>query len=205
LLLLATIASAYRITIDAGHGGSDPGAIGFGYHEADITLDISLRLRDLLNADSGRWQVQMTRSTDSTVSLEARVNMANNWPAERFVSIHCNSFSDPSANGTETYSYSSSGTAASLRNVIQDEMIDAWGLRDRGVKTADFYVLRETTMPATLSETGFITNSYDIQFLSNANHRQTMAVAHRDALRRHYGYPTTAEEEEAMGKELPLN
>eukprot|EP00004_Rigifila_ramosa_P002576 TRINITY_DN12693_c0_g1_i1.p1 TRINITY_DN12693_c0_g1~~TRINITY_DN12693_c0_g1_i1.p1 ORF type:complete len:218 (+),score=47.35 TRINITY_DN12693_c0_g1_i1:38-655(+) len=191
VLLLAASAVSYRITIDPGHGGSDPGAVGNGLRESDITLDIALRLRDLLVADSGRWQVQMTRTSDSTVELSTRVNMANAWPADRFVSIHVNSFSDPSANGTETYSYSSTGTAASLRNVIQEEMVAAWGLRNRGAKTADFYVLRETTMPATLSETGFITNAYDASFLGSASERQIMAVAHMQALRRHYGFPTS--------------
>jgi len=177
----------YRITIDAGHGGSDPGATAQGYQEKDLTLDISLRLRELLVADRGLWDVQMTRSTDATVSLAARTSMANAWPADRFVSIHINSFSSSSANGLETYSYQEGSTAARLRDRIQDECVKAWRLTDRGSKTANFYVLRETSMPATLSELGFITSPVDIQLLSDPQARQQIAAAHLYALQFHFG------------------
>lgn len=187
---------AVRICIDAGHGGADPGASGFGYAEKDFNLDMALHLRDWLQADTadpsggGQWQVLMTRTTDATVSLAARVDMANAWPAERFVSIHCNAFSDPAADGTETYSYQEGTNSADLRDHIQEEMIAAWGLDDRGSKTANFYVLVHTTMPATLSETGFITSPIDIQWLAeiaDPEARRRMALAHLLALQAHFG------------------
>jgi len=180
-----------RICIDPGHGGSDPGAVGQGYEEADITLDVALRLRNLLNADSGRWTVLMTRTTDVDVSLSGRCTMCNNWPGDRFISIHCNSFSSSSAQGTETFSYQEGTTAAKMRDSIQSEMIKAWGLTNRGSKTADFYVLRNTNMPAALSEMGFISSPVDIVKLRDPNARQQIAAAHMYALRRHYGFASS--------------
>lgn len=186
--------SPIRICVDPGHGGSDSGATGFGLLEKDMNLDIALRLRDLLMADTadpqggGEWDVLMTRTSDVTVSLSARVQVANAWPAERFVSIHCNAFSSSAANGTETYSFAEGGTAAALRNEIHTEMISAWGLTDRGPKTANFYVLRETTMPATLSEVGFITSPIDILKIADPDERQAMARAHLFGLQSHYGF-----------------
>lgn len=173
----------FKITVDPGHGGSDPGAVAQGYEEEFFNRDVALRLRDLLLADRGLWTVQMTRTTDVDVSLEARVNMANAWPADRFVSIHTNSFTSSTATGTETFSYQEGSTAAKLRDSIQAEAIKAWGLPNRGSKTADFYVLRYTTMPATLSEMGFITSPTDIKKLADPTARQAMAQAHLNALR----------------------
>ena len=183
-----------RICIDPGHGGSDTGAIGFGFEEADVNLDVALALRDLLEADTaatsggGNWEVMMTRETDATVSLSARVAQANAWPADRFVSIHSNAFSRSAANGTETYAFAEGTTAAAMRDLIQDEMLVAWGLTDRGVKTANFFVLLNTTMPASLTELGFMTSPIDIQLLSVPDARQEAARAHLFALQRHFGF-----------------
>jgi len=188
----------FKITVDPGHGGSDPGAIGQGYEEEFFNRDVALRFRDLMLGDRGLWTVQMTRTTDVDVSLEARVNMANNWPADRFVSIHTNSYTTSTAQGSETYSYLEGGTAAKLRDTIQNEMIKAWGLVNRGSKTANFYVLRETTMPATLTEMGFITSPVDIVKLRDPNARQQMAAAHLYALRIHFGVLAANETESAI-------
>ncbi|MEM7310798.1 MAG: N-acetylmuramoyl-L-alanine amidase, partial [Planctomycetota bacterium] len=182
-----------RICVDAGHGGSDPGALGFGLEEADLVLDIALRLGDLLEADTldpaggGEWEVLLTRTDDSFVSLQQRVDLANAWPADRFVSVHANAFFDPAANGTETYCFLEGTTAASMRDRIHEEMLAAWGLTDRGTKTAGFFVLVNTAMPASLSETGFVTSPIDVQKLSDPDERQRMALAHLFALQRHYG------------------
>ena len=182
-----------RICIDPGHGGWDPGALGFGFEEADIALDVSLQLATLLEADTldesggGAWDVMLTRDTDEYVSLYDRVSMANLWPADYFLSIHCNAFGDSAANGTETYSFAEGIEAAFLRDRIQERMIDAWGLADRGSKTASFYVLQATTMPATLSELGFITSPVDIQWLTSPAERQAAAIAHLFALQEHHG------------------
>ena len=133
--------------------------------------------------------VLMTRTTDVAVSLQARVDLANNWPAERFVSIHQNAFSDPAANGTETYSFSNGTAAAHLRDRVQEELVQALGLLNRGPKTANFFVLRETFMPAVLSEGGFITNPGDAAVLATPAGRQASAEAHLFGLQRHFGFP----------------
>jgi MYXO-CTERM domain-containing protein len=176
--LVPTLAAAQtKIVIDPGHGGSDPGGVGSGLQEKNIVLDVSTRFRNLLNADS----------SDVFVSLSARAAYSNNNGAARFMSIHSNAFSTASANGTETFSYSEGGTGAALRNLVQAEMIAAWGLTNRGNKTANFAVLRDTAAPAVLHELGFITNAGDAAKLGSATERQKAAVAHLRAIQRHYG------------------
>ena len=193
LLALCAPASAQKIVIDPGHGGTDPGGVGNGLQEKNIVLDVGLRFRDLLNADTadtaggGAWTVHMTRDDDTFVGLSARADYANSLGADRFLSIHSNAFSDPSANGTETFSYTNAGQGAALRNLVQEEMIAAWGLRDRGNKTANFAVLRETAMPAILHELAFITNAAEAAVLGSPEKRQDAAIAHLRGLQRHYG------------------
>ncbi len=184
-----------RVVIDPGHGGTDPGAIGNGIVEKEINLAVGLRLRELLELDTldtnggGEWEVLMTRETDATVSLGARTTLANNWPADRFVSIHHNAFSSSLANGTETFSFANGTLSADLRDRVQEELITALGLLDRGSKTANFFVLRETFMPAALSEGGFLTNAGDAAVLSSSDAVDRSAKAHLFGLQRHYGFP----------------
>lgn len=190
---LAAPAAAQTIVIDPGHGGTDPGGVGNGLQEKNIVLDVSLRFRDLLLADTadsaggGAWTVHLTRDDDTFVGLSARADYANSLGADRFMSIHSNAFSDPSANGTETFSFTDTGDGAALRNLVQEEMIAAWGLRDRGNKVANFAVLRETAMPAILHELAFITNAAEAAVLGSAEKRQDAAEAHLRGLQRHYG------------------
>ena len=180
-------AAAFNIVVDPGHGGDDSGAVGCDLQEHEINLDVSLRLQALLEANG--QQVSITRSTNATVSLLARSDFANAQGADRFVSIHSNSFGDPTANGTETFCHTSGGTSIDLRDKIQREMIAAWGLTDRGGKVADFSVLRETVMPATLSELGFVSNcAVDALFLSDDTRRGQAAQAHLVAIAAHLDF-----------------
>lgn len=193
LLALHGVAAAQmKIVIDPGHGGSDPGGVGTGMQEKNVVLDVSKRFKALLDADTadnaggGKWTSLMTRSTDVFVSLAGRSAYSNNQGADRFMSIHSNAFGDTSANGIETFSLSAAGTAAQLRNLVQAEMISAWGLTNRGNKTANFAVLRDTAAPAVLHELAFITNPTDAAKLGSATERQKAAVAHLRAIQRHY-------------------
>jgi N-acetylmuramoyl-L-alanine amidase len=197
LLFLSTSSlwAGTKIVIDPGHGGSDAGAVGNGLEEADVNLDIGLKFRDWLNRDTadsgggGSWTVYMTRTSDVYVSLSSRTSYANSVGAARFVSIHANAYSSSSANGTETFCYTSgSSYSFAMRDLIQEEMINAWGRTNRGSKTATFYVLRYTSMPASLSETAFITNSGDAYYLGSSYWRDVMGRYHMYALQRHYGY-----------------
>lgn len=189
----ATAGSAVRVVIDPGHGGSDPGAIGNGITEKIINLEVALLLRDLLILDTtdtnggGTWEVLMTRTTDQTVSLSGRVALANNWPADRFISIHHNAFTSSAARGTETFSFANGTTSATVRDRIQEELIAAHGLVNRGSKTANFFVLRETFMPAALSETGFLTSPVDAAVLSAPGASLSTAIAHLYGLQQSEG------------------
>lgn len=177
-----------KIALDAGHGGSDPGAQGFGLQEKAVVLDIVLRARDLLVAEGAT--VLLTRDCDCTVSLQQRTDDANAWGAHRFISIHANACGACGGHGTETYYHDSlppTSTAAKLAEVLQDETIAKWGLTDRGVKQANFHVLRESGMPAALLETAFIDHSGDNAKLASATWRQEMARAVLHAVQRHYG------------------
>jgi N-acetylmuramoyl-L-alanine amidase len=186
-------AQTRKIVIDPGHGGGDPGGTGNGLQEKEVVLDVGLRFKQLLDADTGDpggggdWIALSTREDDTFVPLSARAAFANAEGADRFMSIHSNAFATADANGTETYSFSEGSTGAELRNLVQAEMIAAWGLTDRGNKTANFAVLRETAMPAELHELGFITNAGDAAFLASPEERQRAAEAHLRAIQRHFG------------------
>lgn len=185
--------STYRVVIDPGHGGTDPGAIGNGIVEKEINLEVALKLRDLLVLDTGdsgggaAWDVLMTRTDDTSISLGGRTSLANSWPADYFVSIHHNAFSSSAANGTESFSFSDGTTSAFVRDNLQGELLSAHGLFDRGSKTANFFVLRETVMPAALTEAGFLSNPTDAAVLSAPGSTDRAAEAHLFALQRSVG------------------
>jgi N-acetylmuramoyl-L-alanine amidase len=192
LVAAPSLAAAQKIVIDPGHGGSDPGGTGNSMLEKNVVLDVSKRFRQLLDADTadtsggGTWTSLITRTTDVYVSLAARSDYSNSNGADRFMCIHSNAFSDPSANGTETYSFTDTGTGAQLRGLVQEEVLKVWHLTNRGNKTANFAVLRDTACPAELHELAFITNTTDAQHLASATERQKAAEAHLRAIQRHY-------------------
>lgn len=162
------------IAIDPGHGGRDPGAVGIGgLQEAGIVLDISLEVVSILEEQG--VQVILTRQDDREIDLEPRVRAANQANADLFISIHANaiSLSRPDVNGIETYYYSDAGQR--LAQVIHRAMVQGTGSRDRGVRFARFYVLRNTSMPAVLLEVGFVTGEEDAARLSDAEFRQQVA------------------------------
>lgn len=164
------------VAIDPGHGGRDPGAVGInGLQEIQVIFPISLRVRELLEAQG--VTVVMTRRENVTLDLQTRADVANRAQANLFVSIHANSISlsRPDVNGIE--SYHSSDTGRRLAATLQASMLAATGMRDRGVKQARFYVLRQTTMPAALVEVGFVTGAQDAPRLADPAWRETMAQA----------------------------
>ncbi|MBD2108366.1 N-acetylmuramoyl-L-alanine amidase [Nodosilinea sp. FACHB-13] len=164
------------VAIDPGHGGRDPGAVGIGgLQEKQVIFPISLRVAELL--ESQGVVVVMTRREDVAVDLQARADIANRAQANLFVSIHANaiSLSRPDVNGIE--SYYSSETGRRLAATLQASMLAATGMRDRGVKQARFAVLRQSTMPATLLEIGFVTGAQDAPRLADPAWRESMAQA----------------------------
>ncbi|MFS0750134.1 N-acetylmuramoyl-L-alanine amidase [Oceanobacillus sp. 1P07AA] len=173
-----------KLYLDPGHGGSDPGATGNGLQEKTINLDIAIRIRNLLLSNYNNVSVKMSRTTDSTKSLAQRTTEANNWNADYFLSIHCNSFNG-SADGYEDFihnSLSDQSITARYQTIIHEEVSKVNQLRNRGKKKANFHVLRESYMPALLTENGFIDHSGDAAKLRDSSWRQRVAQGHVNGL-----------------------
>lgn len=164
-----------KVWLDFGHGGKDPGAIGNGLREKDITLSVGLKVGKELERHG--IKVGYSRKNDKTISLNDRTKLANNFGANVFVSIHTNAFGDSKVQGVETFSYPTSKSGARLAKNIQDEVIKTKLYhRNRGLKTANFAVLRQTKMTASLIEMAFITNKQDANLLKNKQNEFAIAI-----------------------------
>ena len=162
------------VAIDPGHGGKDPGAIGAtGLVEKDVVLDVGLRLRDVLRRQSVR--TVMTREADVFVDLADRVPIALRAGATVFVSIHANASTRGLIRGVETYYLKPN--SLQLATWIQEEMGRSLGIPDRGIRTANFKVLRDSPIPAVLVEVGYLTNLEDEALLRTPAFRQKVAEA----------------------------
>jgi len=167
-----------KVYIDQGHNPRDynTGAEGNGYYEQDITYDIGVRLYNYL-AENPDFTPRLSRPTPDTIlgttnssSLTARVNEANAWGADVFISLHTNAAINPAANGAEALIYSrNSEVSYGLAEDILREMTLVTGVRNRGIiERPGLYVLRRTNMPAVLVEMGFITNPGDAELMANS-------------------------------------
>ncbi|MBP0008209.1 MULTISPECIES: N-acetylmuramoyl-L-alanine amidase [unclassified Roseofilum] len=174
--------SRIRVAIDPGHGGRDPGAVGNGLLEKEIVMDISNQVAAILEQNG--VQTVMTRRDDREIDLAPRVATAERANATLFVSIHANaiSLSRPEVNGLETFYYQ---TGQRLARDIHNTILQTLNIRDRGVRRARFYVLRKTSMPSVLVETGFITGREDSVKLANPVFRRQMAQGIANGILRH--------------------
>ena len=169
------------IVLDAGHGGTDPGASGNGVVEKELVLDVAQRVQTKLEAAGAT--VIMTRTDAATYpELKDRTDLAQSKYADMFVSVHANSApSAPSANGSEVYydtSQNVNGSESSiLAKEIQEQFVSLVGMNDRGTKDNDFYVVRNTDMPSVLVELGFLTNSEDAAKFKSDYYRNLFAEA----------------------------
>jgi len=178
------------IVIDPGHGGNDSGAVrrhrkglifSFKIKEKDINLDIAKRVKRYLKGTDTR--VILTRGTDKFVSLKYRVGLAKKYKADIFVSIHANAAWDKKMSGIETYyprrtrdkGVSLKKESRKLAESIHESLIRHMRSKDRGIKEAMFYVLRNTYMPAVLVEVGFISNYYEAKLLRKSSYRKKVA------------------------------
>ena len=207
-------AAGITIAIDPGHGGSDPGAVANGLREKDLTLAVSLALKEELESYDG-VRVVMTRTTDTRPSentsadLSSRVDMAAAADADALVSIHFNSGS-PIANGAEvwygnssSYNYGTHTQGRTLSNAIQKQLTSL-GLADRGIKTrdnpyydypdgstGDYYAIirqaREENMPGIIVEHAFVTSASDAQLLRDPNFVRSLGVADATGIAQTYG------------------
>ena len=160
-----------KVCIDPGHGGHDSGAVGNGVKESALVLSIGRRVRDLLKP---HVDVLMTRESDHFVSLSERCHMANDAECDIFLSLHANSAINTDAHGVETFT---SGTEESrkLATLILNRHLDAVKQKSRGVKRANFHVLRNTRMPAVLHEFGFVSNVGEAAILDGTANQEKMA------------------------------
>jgi N-acetylmuramoyl-L-alanine amidase len=166
-----------KIYIDQGHNPVNPnaGAEGNGLREQDLVFTIGQELADRLRADPD-FEVRLSRPTRSTqlgtstgTSLAARVNEANRWGADYFISLHTNAAASPSASGSEAYAYARGTPAFAFGEDILENLTAVTGLRNRGMQARPgLYVLRRTQMPAVLVELGFITNPGDATLMRDA-------------------------------------
>ena len=165
-----------KIFIDPGHGGQDSGATGNGLREKVLTLEIATRIKNLLLSEYDNVTVKMSRTDDSYVTLTERTSSANAWGADYFLSIHINA---GGGEGYENYIYPGiSGVTKAYQSNIHSEVIKLVDFKDRGKKTANFHVLRESNMPALLTENGFIDNSRDATKLKSASFIDAIARGH---------------------------
>jgi len=152
----------YIVVIDAGHGGEDPGAPSVtGHWEKEFNLAVARKVYRLLEQD-GAIALYLTRSEDAYIGLYERAAFANDIGADLFVSIHANRYTT-SVSGVETY-YNREDSLK-LAEVLHKHMLAATGLPDRGVRKANFVVIRETVMPAVLLESGYLSNQKDAKLL----------------------------------------
>ena len=212
----------YTIVVDPGHGGHDNGAIGNGYNEKDIALQVAKRLAENLRRD---YNVIMTRDSDFFVPLDTRAQIGNNANADFFVSIHLNSSNSSSGNGTEVYYFNKKDEGSYAARVAQienrvdssygdtpfsdlvvkdvfykvnqkksqaiattvlDNLINAIGLRRRGVFGANFAVLRGSNSPSILVELGFMNNYGDLSQYLTPEGQERAAQAIADGIRQYF-------------------
>lgn len=187
-----------KIYLDSGHGGSDPGAVGNGLKEKYLTLQISTRIKEILSKEYQDVSIKMSRTGDTFPSLSDRTNQANACGGDFFLSIHINS---GGGTGFESFIYPSSGTpATSYQSDIHSEVMKLVNYTDRGKKTANFHVLRKSTMPALLTENGFIDSSSDASKLKKASFIEALARGHVNGLVKAFALKKVQEHENIKEK-----
>lgn len=177
-----------KIAIDAGHGGKDPGAIGpTGLKEANVTLAVARKVNEYLKAQGAT--TKLTRDSDIYISPNERGRIANNWGADSFVSIHFNAASDRSVNGTETlYHPTRHPKNKELAQKLQNRLVEALGLRNRGIKQrTDLGLLNTASMPTALTEPSFISNTFEEARLKDSGYIDKIARAHYRGILDFYG------------------
>ena len=174
------------IVLDAGHGGSDPGASGNGLIEKNLTLSILNKAIALFDSD-GTIKCYATRTTDTYPSFNDRTDLGNEV-GDAFISIHINAAANTSAAGTETYSLYANDqgnglTSYGLASEILKNLLSQLGTKDRKVKSENWIVLRQSKIPASLIEIGFITNSGDAAIMGSDAGQQKVAQAIFDSVK----------------------
>jgi N-acetylmuramoyl-L-alanine amidase len=187
------------VVLDAGHGGHDPGAQNKGTNEKDLTFKIIYTLmKKYTSSNAPDVKIYWTRTTDTFITLAKRAAFAKSVSADVFISLHMNSASNSSANGTEVYysvnnnNKSFSGiTSKKMASMFKTKLVTDLGTKSRGTKTAGYYVIKHNTVPAILIELGFISGSSDYKKLTNTAFQEKAAKAIYDQIVSMFNtYPT---------------
>lgn len=176
----------FKVVIDPGHGGEDPGSKGAsGLYEKDFTLSLSKRVVERIK-ENPNLKVFMTRDDDSFISAKERYRpkFANDLDADIYISIHGNTFTNSSVSGTETYYFKEE--SLEFASIIHQHLINATKFNDRGVKQEEYFVLKDTTMPAVLLEIGYLTNPKDEQTMFSDIFQETVADAIYEGILEYY-------------------
>jgi N-acetylmuramoyl-L-alanine amidase len=178
-----------KVFIDAGHGGKDPGAVGNGIKEKDIALAVSLGIKQRLESQYDGVSVTLSRSTDTFLELRERTNQANKLGADALVSIHCNA--GGGAGGFESFRYTTASKASiALQNILHVEIVNRlkpFGVIDRGTKSKNLHMVRESKMTAVLTENLFIDVLSDANRLKRAEIINAIIDGHVSGLAKHLG------------------
>ena len=187
---------AIKIFIDQGHnptGHHNIGASWYGVDEQDITYQVGIYLAEMLNSDP-RFEARVSRPTPSTVlgtnnnsSLAERVRLANQWPANYFISVHTNASTNTAANGTEVYIYKLYTQSNWLAEQVLDGVVEAVATRNNGVRVnPTLYVLKNTHMPAILVEMAYLSNPADSEKLKNNQYQFAQGIY--NGIMRYFGF-----------------
>ncbi|OXS69828.1 N-acetylmuramoyl-L-alanine amidase [Priestia filamentosa] len=184
----------YKVKIDPGHGGSDPGAGGYNILEKDVVLRIAKYMKDHLDKYYPAINASLTRTKDVFLSLNKRTDTANRERVDVLVSIHINSTGKKDVRGFETFRFSgTSGATARLQCCVHDAIMEVnkkFGVtRDRGKKMGNLHMVRESNMPATLTENLFISNVDDNNLLKNGEYVKALGIAHAEGVAAFFGFP----------------
>lgn len=195
-MIFGSVRMAIKIFIDQGHnptGFHNIGASYFGLDEQDVTYQVGIYLADLLNSDP-RFEARLSRPTPDTVlgknnstSLIERVRMANDWPADYFISVHANANLNPAVNGSEVYIYRRYTQANWLAEQVLDGVVEAVGTKNNRVRVnPSLYVLRRTQMPAILVELAYLSNPSDSEKLKNNQYQFAEGIY--NGIMRYFGF-----------------
>ncbi|MDT0687352.1 N-acetylmuramoyl-L-alanine amidase [Salegentibacter sp. F188] len=178
------LATQKRVVIDVGHGGKDSGAIGVnGILEKDVVMDIANEILKRNNNLNKPLDIYLTRYNDTLISLSDRTKLAKALKADLFISLHCNYSDNPKARGIEIYvsndesNHSNNSTWFAFQ--LQAGFNKKLGFESRGVKFANFQVIRESCnfFPAILVELGFFSNKDELKYISEPLNKQSIASA----------------------------
>lgn len=178
-----------KLKIDPGHGGKDPGAVGYGLKEKDIALTVSEGIKNKLESEYDGIRVSLTRSTDTFLELKERTDKANAAGADALISIHCNA--GGGSGGFETFRYTNASAKSyelqeALHTAIMNEL-NQFNVIDRKQKTKNLHMVRESKMPAVLTENLFIDVAADAHRLNDSKVINSLINGHVNGVVKYFG------------------